>query len=82
MSLCMRKPTIYIGKNKATDQLRGDRKADQRLCFRYKDSALPLLLKSKISSFQPAYVTVQAGLCHTWSEPQIVGFLTHRLKCF
>ena len=22
---------------------------------------------------------VQPGLCQTWSEPQIVGFLTHRL---
>ena len=25
-------------------------------------------------------MTVQAGLCWTWSEIQIVGFLTHRLK--
>ena len=24
-------------------------------------------------------MTVQAGLCQTWSEPQIVGFLTHML---
>ena len=24
-------------------------------------------------------MTVQAGLCWTWSEIQIVGFLTHRL---
>ena len=24
-------------------------------------------------------MTVQAGLCQTWSETQIVGFLTHRL---
>ena len=23
-------------------------------------------------------MTVQPGLCQTWSEPQIVGFLTHR----
>ena len=51
MSLCMRKPTICIGENKDADQLRGDREADQRLCFRYKDSTLPLLLKSEISSF-------------------------------
>ena len=47
----MRKPTICIGENKDADQLRGDREADQRLCFRYKDSTLPLLLKSEISSF-------------------------------
>ena len=51
MSLCMRKPTICIGENKDADQLRGDREADQRLCFRYTDSTLPLLLKSEISSF-------------------------------
>ena len=47
----MRKPTICIGENKDADQLRGDREADQRLCFRYKDSTLPLLLKSENSSF-------------------------------
>ena len=75
----MRKPTICIGENKDADQLRGKREADQRLCFRYTDSTIPLLLKSKISSLYPSSVTVQAGLCQTWSETQIVGFLTHRL---
>ena len=50
MSHCMGKPTICIGKNKAADQLRGNREADQRLCFRYTDSTIPLLLKYKISS--------------------------------
>ena len=47
----MRKPTICIGENKDADQLRGDREADQRLCFRYTDCTLPLLLKSEISRF-------------------------------
>ena len=51
MSRLMIKPTICICENKDTDQLRGNREADQRLCFRYKDSTLPLLLKSEISSF-------------------------------
>ena len=46
----MGKPTICIGENKGADQLRGNRKADQRLCFRYSDSIIPLLLKSEISS--------------------------------
>ena len=48
----MRKPTICICENKDADQLRGNRKADhdQRLCFRYLDSTIPLLLKSKISN--------------------------------
>ena len=45
MSRRMGKPTICIGENK------GNREADQRLCFRYSDSTVPLLLKSEISSF-------------------------------
>ena len=56
----MRKLTTCIGKNE--DQLRGNRKADQCPCFPYTDSTLPLLLKSKISSFKPASVTVQYSL--------------------
>ena len=45
----MGKPTSCIGENKDADQLRGNRKADQRLCFRYSDSTIPPLLSSKIS---------------------------------
>ena len=44
----MGKPTICIGKNKDADQLRGNREADQRLCFRYSDSTIPPLLNSKL----------------------------------
>ena len=47
----MEKPTICIGENKDADKLRGNREADQRLCFRYKDSTIPLVLESEISSF-------------------------------
>ena len=50
MSHLMGKPTVCIGENKDADQLRGNREADQRLCFRYLDSTIPLL-KSEISSF-------------------------------
>ena len=50
LSRLMGKPTICIGENKDADQLRGNREADQRLCFRYSDSTIPLLLKSEISS--------------------------------
>ena len=50
-SRLMGKRTICIGENKDADQLRGNREADQRLCFRYSDSTIPLLLKSEISSF-------------------------------
>ena len=51
LSRLMGKSTICIGENKGADQLRGNREADQRLCFRYSDSTIPPLLKSKISSF-------------------------------
>ena len=33
MSRVMRKPTFRICENKDADQLRGNREADQRLCF-------------------------------------------------
>ena len=51
LSLCMRKPTKCFGENKGADQLRSNCEADQRLCFRYMDSTIPLLSKSK--NFQP-----------------------------
>ena len=50
MSRVMRKPTFCIYENKDADQLRGNRKADQRLCFCYIDSRIPLLPKSENSS--------------------------------
>ena len=50
LSRLMGKPTICIGENKGADQLRSNCEADQRLCFRYTDSTIPLLSKSKISS--------------------------------
>ena len=68
------KPTNCIGENKDADQLRGNREADQRLCFRYSDSAIPLLLKSEISSFLLFSVTVQVDLCRTWSETTLLVF--------
>ena len=48
MSRCMGKPTICIGENKGADQLRSNCEADQRLCFRYTDSTIPLLNISKV----------------------------------
>ena len=49
MSHVMRKPTFCICENKDPDQLRGNREADQRLCFYYIDSTILLLSKSEIS---------------------------------
>ena len=48
MNLVMRKPALCICENKDADQLRGNREADQGLCFRYTDSTIPLLPKSEI----------------------------------
>ena len=43
MSLVVRKPAFCICENKDTD-------VDQRLCFRYTDSTIPLLPNYEISS--------------------------------
>ena len=63
-----------ICENKDADQLRGNREADQRLCFRYTDSTIPLLAKSKISSFYQSPVLVQLGLCRTYSKTTLLVF--------
>ena len=44
----MRKPDFCICENKDADQLRGNREADQRLCFRYMDSSHLLWLSSLV----------------------------------
>ena len=79
----MRKTAFCIYENKDADQLqlRGNREADQRFCFRYTDSTIPLLSKSEISSLKAFSVAVQPGLCQTWSETPKTGFLTTRLIC-
>ena len=46
LSRVVRKPVFCICENKDADQLRGNREADQRLCFRYIDSTIPLLPRS------------------------------------
>ena len=50
LSRVVRKPAICTCENKDADQLRGNREADQCLCFQYTDSTISLLPKSKISS--------------------------------
>ena len=74
MSLVVRRLIFCICENKDADQLRGDREADKRLCFRYIDSTIPLLSKSEISSFKPSSVAVQPGLCRTWAETRTLVF--------
>ena len=62
----MGKPTVCIGENKGTEQLRSYCEADQH-CF-------SLLSKSKISSLYLSSVTVQPGLCRTWLENELLVF--------
>ena len=65
----MRNPTFCICENKDADLLHGNREADQRLCFRYIDRAIPLLSKSECTAW---FVSDQVG-------SQKVGFLMTRL---
>ena len=63
-----------------TDQLRSNRAADQRICFRYIDSTNSAPLKTEISSISPSSMAVQSGLGRTLSEtPQTGQFLASRL---
>ena len=79
MSSVMRKSAFCICKNKGTDQLRGNRPADQCLCFGLIDSTIPLL--PKLSSLKPSSVAVQSDLCRTWSETPKTRFLVTRVIC-
>ena len=75
----MRKPAFSICENKGIDQLRGYRATNQHLCFRYLDSIIPLLSKSKISGLEQFSVIVHPSLCQTCLETQKTGFLTMQL---
>ena len=44
LSRILRKPDFCLCENKGADQLCSNCTADQRLCFRYSDSTIPLLL--------------------------------------
>ena len=50
MSSVGRKPAFCICKNKDADQLRGNREADQRLCFGYMDSTTLYFLNTKFQA--------------------------------
>ena len=50
LSRVVRKPVFCICENKDADQLLGNCEADQRLCFSYTDSTIPLLPKYEITS--------------------------------
>ena len=70
----MRKPAFCICDNKDAAQLRGNREADQRLCFRYTDSTIPLL--PKIQNFKPL------AIFYGCTARFVSGFLTTRSICY
>ena len=55
------KPDFCICENKDADQLRGNRKADQRLCFRYTDSTIPLLPLAIFCGYTAQFVSDLVG---------------------
>ena len=59
----MRKPAFCICENKDADQIRGSRDADERLCFRYMGSTIPLLPKSEISSLISHLLWLYSPVC-------------------
>ena len=67
----VRKPVFCICQNKGADQMRGNRGADQCLCFLYKVQSLYFL--------NPNF---QACLCWTWTETPKTGFVVTRLMSF
>ena len=69
-----------IRENKGVDQLHSKCAADQRLCFRYINSTIPLLPKSEISNLKPSSVAVQPGLYSAWLETPKTVFLIMQLK--
>ena len=73
----MRKPAFCICENKDADQLHSNCAADQRLCFCYIDSTIPLLPKYEISSLYPSSVAVQLGLCRRQAEDRFCRVAAH-----
>ena len=75
----MGKPTICICENKDADQLRGNREADLRLCFRYSDSTIPLLLKYEHFKLLALFCACTDRFVSDLFGNHIVGFPTRRL---
>ena len=77
----MEKQTICIGENKGADQLRGNREADQRLCFRYSIVQFLFYLNQKFqasSSFLCLYRSVCVGPVrkpHCWFSHEVAQII-------
>ena len=75
ISCVERKPAFCICEIKGADQLHSNRAADQRLCFRYIDSTIPLL--PKLRNFMQ--LAIFCG-CTVWFVLNLVGNALDRLS--
>ena len=76
----MRKPVYAICEQQRRRSACVSAQSDQRLCFRFLDSIIPLVSISETSSLYLASVAAQAGLSLPWSQIPKTGFLVTRLK--
>ena len=53
---CKTKAQISIYENKRADQLGGNNAGGKCLCFRFKDSRIPLLTNSKLQASKPLLI--------------------------
>ena len=74
------KTGFCICENKGADQLCSNCTDDQRLCFRYMDSTLPLLLQSKNVKLLACFCYCTDRFVSDLFGNHIVGFPTRRLK--
>ena len=77
----MGKLTVCIGENKDAVQLRCNREADQRLCFRYTDSTFPLVLEYEFKLLA-LFCACTGRFVSDLFGNHIVGFPTRRLKYY
>ena len=83
----MGKPTICIGENKDADQLRGNREADQRPCFRYSDSTIPFVLLNPKFQASSSFLCLYRSVCvrpvrkpHCWFSHEAAHILQGTLS--
>ena len=77
----MRKPAFCICENKGADHLHGNSTADQYLCFRYIDSAIPLFPKSPKFQASSYLLWLYSLVCVKPGRKSQTGFLAMRVAC-
>ena len=78
MSRVMKKTAFCICENKNTDQLCGKREADQRPCFCYKNSTIPLLHQSIFCGCTARFVSDLVRKPEDWFSQNTAQIIKHR----